>query len=247
MQTIERAFATLRAVRASEGNVGVSEVARATGLPKSTVSRLLAALGEVGAVERDPVTGGYVIGSGLSALAGNGPVGGTLREVARPYLRDLTDSLGESSGLTVADGDTALYVDHVPFEGSVRIRDWTGMRFPFHTVAGGLAILMTWSDTSVEEFARLGLDSFSSETVTTKAGLKKKLTMARREGYVWTMGDFDSEINGVAAPVRNREGYAIGAVSVYGPSYRFPGGRDSAKIGESVRETSRLVQNQIPQ
>ena len=245
MQAIERSFATLRAIRASDGSAGVSEVARTTGLPKSTVSRLLAALEQVGAIERVNPTGGYVIGAGLVALAGDGASVGTLREVARPYLRELTDSLGESSGLTVADGQEALYVDHVASDGSVRTRDWTGMRFPFHTVAGGLALLMTWSDVSVERVADVGLEAFSPKTVTTKEELKAKLIQARRDGYVWTMGDFDIEINGVAAPVRDPDGYAIGAVSIYGPSYRFPGERDAGEIGGTVRETSRLVQERL--
>jgi DNA-binding IclR family transcriptional regulator len=244
MQAIERAFAALRAVRATEGSAGVSEIARATGLPKSTVSRLLTALEEVGAVQRIDPTGGYVIGPGLVTLTNEGTGFGSLRDVARPYLRELTDRLGESSGLTVADGDSALYVDHVSSDGSVRTRDWTGTRFPFHTLAGGLALLMTWSDRSVDRFADLGLESFSTETVTTRRDLETKLTNARRDGYVWTMGDFDLEINGVAAPVRNEQGYAIGAISVYGPSYRFPGDRDVDDIGESVKETSLHVQNQ---
>ena len=65
MQAMERAFAALRAVRANEESAGVSEVARTTGLPKSTVSRLLAALEEVGAVDRVDPTSGYVIGPAL--------------------------------------------------------------------------------------------------------------------------------------------------------------------------------------
>ena len=196
-------------------------------------------------MDRVDPTSGYVIGPALIALAGDGAWVGTLREVARPYIRELTDSLGESPGLTVADGRTALYVDHVSSDGSVRTRDWTGTRFPFHTAAGGLALLMTWSNPSTEKIADLGLESFSTETVTTKKGLQANLTQARRDGYVWTMGDFDLEINGVAAPVRNADGHAIGAVSVYGPSYRFPGDRDARAIGDSVREISRLVEEQI--
>ena len=97
MQTIERAFAALRAVRASQGSAGVSEVARTTGLPKSTVSRLLTALEQVGAVDRFDPTSGYVIGRGLMALASEGPAIGSLRDVARPHLRELTERLGESS------------------------------------------------------------------------------------------------------------------------------------------------------
>ena len=245
MQAIERAFAVLRAIKAANGSSGVSDVARNTGLPKSTVSRLLSSLEEEGIVERVGGVGRYTIGPGLVRLAGGAGALGTLKEVTYPYLRDLTEATGESSGLTVPDGNTALYLDHVPSDGTVRTRDWTGMRFPFHTIASGLALMMTWSEASVERLADRGLETFTEHTITTKEELISRLTKARRQGFVWTMGDFDLEINGVAAPVRNQQGGAIGAISTYGPSYRFPGDKDMGRLAERVRETARLVQEQI--
>lgn len=244
MQAIERAFSVLHALRSADGSAGVSSVARTTGLPKSTVSRLLSSLEEVGVVERVDPAGTYAIGPGLVTLAGGASSVVTLREVARPHLRDLAEDLAESAGLTVPDGPSALYVDHVAFDSSVRTRDWTGMRFPYHTVAGGLAMLTTWPEASIDKLVERGLEAFSDKTVTTKTALESRLTRGRRDGYVWTLGDFDIEINGVAAPVRNNDGYAVGAVSVYGPSYRFPGGRDPDEIGQAVREVTRLVQDQ---
>jgi DNA-binding IclR family transcriptional regulator len=245
MQAIERVFSVLRALRAADGSAGVSAVARKTGLPKSTVSRLLSSLEAVGMVERVDSAGAYAIGHGLVDLAGAAMGVTPLKEVSRPYLRELTESLGESSGLTVPDGDTALYIDNIAVDTSVRTRDWTGMRFPYHTIAGGLAMLMTWSDVSIDQFVGHGLEAFTENTVTTRAELESRLIQARRDGYAWTIGDFDVDINGVAAPVRNADGYAIAALSAFGPSYRFPGDRDAEDIGEIVRETSRLVQNHI--
>jgi len=244
MQAIERAFAVLHALRSADGSAGVSSVARTTGLPKSTVSRLLSSLEDVGVVERIDPVGTYAIGPGLVTLAGGASSMVTLREVARPHLRDLAEGLAESVGLTVPDGPSALYVDHVAFDSSVRTRDWTGMRFPYHTVAGGLAMLTTWSEISIDKLVDRGLETYSDKTITTKKGLESRLERGSRDGYVWTIGDFDIEINGVAAPVRNNNGYAVGAVSVYGPSYRFPGERDPDSIGRAVRKVSRLVQDQ---
>jgi DNA-binding IclR family transcriptional regulator len=244
LQAIERAFSVLYALRSADGSAGVSSVARTTGLPKSTVSRLLSSLEEVGVIERVDPGGTYAIGPGLVTLAGGASSVVTLREVARPHLRALAEDLGESAGLTVPDGPSALYVDHVAFDSSVRTRDWTGMRFPYHTVAGGLAMLTTWSETSIAKLADRGLEAYSDKTITTKKGLESRLTQSRRDGYAWTIGDFEIEINGVAAPVRNNNGYAVGAVSVYGPSYRFPGKRDPDKIGQAVRKVSRRIQDQ---
>lgn len=245
MQAIQRTFSILRAIRLADQSAGVTDVARATGLPKSTVSRLLTALEDVEAVERLEAGGGYVLGPTVASLASERPRIGTLREVARAYLRELTDSMGESSGLTVADGGEALYVDHIPSDGWVQTRDWTGTRFPLHTVAGGLAILMTWSETSIDGLMQRGLEAFSTETVTSKKQLTSKLSKARRAGYIWTLGDFDLEINGVGAPVIDRDGSALGAITVYGPSYRFPGNRDPEVIGKAVSTVANLIRDQV--
>ncbi len=243
MQTVERAFAVLRALAASHGSAGVSHVARQTGLAKSTVSRLLTSLEAIGMIERLDDGGRYAIGAGLAALTGRVSPAGSLREVCRSYLRDLVDDLDESAGLTVPDGATALYIDHVAAEGSVRTRDWTGMRFPFHTVAGGHAMMMTWSDDQIRDYAAEGLERFTASTATTFTELAARIRAARRQGYAWTRQDFDDEINGVAAPIRAAAGPAIGAVSVYGPSFRFPPDDSADTIGERVAAAAAAIED----
>ncbi len=243
MQSVERAFRVLRALAAAEGRAGVSGVARTTGLPKSTVSRLLAALESVGVIDR--LGDAYSIGPGMAALAGAGSPTGSLWHVGRPYLRDLVTSLGESAGITVPDGGSALYIDHVPAAGSIQTRDWTGSRFPYHTIAGGLAIMMTWADHEIATYAAQGLAAFTSHTVTTVEALMQRVEDARRAGYAWTLGDFDDEINGVAAPVRPASGGAIAAVTVYGPSYRFPQPGHEDAAGQAVAEVAAVVEAHI--
>jgi DNA-binding IclR family transcriptional regulator len=245
VQAIDRAFAVLGVLRDSGESLGVSAIARETGLAKSTVFRLLSALEDVGAVERLDDGGRYGIGAGLVALAGKASGALSFRDIARPILRELTDSLGESAGLTVPDGNSALYLDHVPSGNSVHTRDWTGMRFPFHTVAGGHAMLMTWPDPAIDRLADQGLDPFTDRTVTSKSALRQRIVQARRVGYAWTYGDFDDEINGVAAPVRGVGDRAIGALTVYGPSYRFPGDADPDAIGHTVRAAAEAVQERM--
>ena len=75
----------LRALAGQSDSVGVSEVARTTGLAKSTCSRILSSLDELGIVERVDEAGRYVIGPGLRALAASGAPVGMLRDLAEPY------------------------------------------------------------------------------------------------------------------------------------------------------------------
>ena len=136
MQAVERVFSILRALAAQEGRGTVGYVAEHTGLPKSTVSRMLSALEVEGAVERLD-DGGYAIGLGLTSLTQQMDQSTMLRQVTEPYLRELVAEFGEGAGLSVVDGHRSLYVLHVGSGGSVRTEDWTGQAFPSHTVAGG--------------------------------------------------------------------------------------------------------------
>lgn len=90
VQSIERAFALLRSLKT--GPAGISELANAVGLPKSTVSRLLATLEGLGAVERGRE--GFRIGPGLADLAGAVDASAALAEAVRPHLVKLAEGLG---------------------------------------------------------------------------------------------------------------------------------------------------------
>ncbi len=222
-------------------SVGVSEVARTTGLAKSTCSRILASLDDLGIVERVDEAGRYVIGSGLRALAASGAPVGTLRDLAEPYLRELAGRLGESVALAVMDGGEGLYVTQVAAPGPVQVTDWTGQRFPLHTIAAGQAFMGSWSDERVAGYAADGLAEYTEHTVTTLVGLRQRVGEVRRRGVAWTIGEFSEEISGVAAPVCDPDGEAVASVSVYGPGWRFPGDADTTEIERLVGETAERV------
>ena len=138
VQSIERAFAVLRAL--ATGPAGVTDLADRTGLPKSTVSRLLAALEQEGAVAQDGSGGHYRLGPTLADLAPAAP-GVDVAALARPHLIELTRVTGETSGLAVLEGAEVVYLDHIDSTEAVTVRDWTGERVPAHLVPSGLALL----------------------------------------------------------------------------------------------------------
>lgn len=223
MQSIERTFAVLRALAESGASAGVSEVARRTGLAKSTTSRILSSLDELGMVDR--LDDRYVIGHGLAALSAHANPAGSLRDVARPYLTDLADTLGESVALAVLDGDESVYIDTAVAESMVQVRDWTGERFPVHITSAGQVLMAEWSSARIDEYGRGELVTPTGRGVGSLTALRDRVRDVRRDGVAWTLGEFDAEINGVAAPIRDAAGSVVGAVNVSGPVFRFPGDR----------------------
>ena len=235
MQALERSFAILRTLAGRTTSTSVGEVAKETGLPKSTVSRTLVALEEQGAVDRLDEYGHYVIGAGLAELTENASPVRLMRDLARPELAELSAELGEACAVAFPDGDEVLFLECAAADGVVQVQDWTGARFDLHCVAAGLAITASWSEDEVDRYAAAGLSRSTDSTISSRAALMDRLATVRDLGVAWTLGEFSEEINGLAAPVQVGESRIVGAITVYGPEYRFP---SSAK---DRRRAERLV------
>jgi DNA-binding IclR family transcriptional regulator len=230
VQSVERAMAILRCLAGTE--TGISEIAAVTGLPKSTVSRLVSTLHDLGAVT--PTAAGYRIGPLISELAAGTGMHGNLVALARPYLAGLVDAFGENAGISVLDEGDVLYLDQLSADADVQLRDWTGERVPPHCVPSGL-VLLAHSNPADQRRALAGpLPRLTDRTVVAPAKLRRRLATISRRDSEWVYGEFAGDINSVAAPVLDGDARAVAAVHVHGPSYRFPGDRDPEQIAAGV-------------
>ena len=238
VQSIERAFSLLKVL--AGGPAGVTEIAERVTLPKSTVSRLLATLEELGVVEQVSAGGVYRMGAAMLDLAGAASPGRSLISVARPHLAELNRLTGEAAGLSIADGTQMFYLDQITPVSELQVRDWTGTRIPMHAVPSGHA-LMALDDALLATVVAQPLTRFTAHTLTTAAALRTRVADVRAQGYAWTMEEFADGLNSVAAAIRPLDGRVVAALHVYGPSSRFPGDRDPAEIGELVKATAARV------
>ena len=108
VRSVDRAAALLLALGESQGEAGVTELARRLGLHKSTASRLLATLQKRGLVEQDDETGKYRLGLVVIRLAERAERTLDLRGIALPELERLARLTHETTGLGILDGDSML-------------------------------------------------------------------------------------------------------------------------------------------
>ncbi|MEQ1699233.1 MAG: IclR family transcriptional regulator [Ilumatobacteraceae bacterium] len=232
VQSIDRAFSVLRSLAA--GPAGVTDIADRVGLPKSTVSRMLSTLEELGAVEQVAAGGEYRIGFAMIELAAAARPGRSLVSIARPHLVELSRRTGEAVGVSIPDGDDMIYLDQLTPDGELQVRDWTGHRIPMHAVPSGHVVLA--NDSALAARITKGtLRRFTDHTIVNSAALQARLELVRRDGYAWALEEFAVGMNSVAAAVRNVDGKVIAALHVYGPASRFPGERDRTELGALVR------------
>lgn len=243
VQSVERAFAILRVL--ARGPIGVTEIADRAELPKSTVSRLLAALEAEGAVEQLESGGGYSIGEALAVLGASGSPSAGLRSIVRPFIEDLALVTGGSAGFTVREGDTAYWADNVEHgDELVTVTDQTGQSFPLHTIVSGLAMLATLTPAALERYLSTPRHTAEGDVIDID-GLRERLARVEADRVVVSKEEVDAGVNAFAVPFRGSDGEWVGALYVQGPSFRFPADGDAAHIVELVCETAAQLSERI--
>jgi DNA-binding IclR family transcriptional regulator len=239
VQSVERAFTVLRCL--SGGPAGVTDIADRVSLPKSTVSRLLSTLDELGMVEQISSGGNYRLGSGIVDIAAAVLPGRSLIAAARPHLHDLVTATGEAAGLSIADGFDVLYLDQVDSDNQILVRDWTGERLRAHTVSAG-QVLLAFGAIDRDRYLAMPLERSASGTLTDAAAIRTRLTDIAAKGHAWAFEELIDGLNSVAAPIRDAGGRVVGAIHAHGPAYRFPGDTDADELGRLVAAAADRVQ-----
>jgi DNA-binding IclR family transcriptional regulator len=214
--TADRALRTLQAFDAEGRALTVSEIAAKLGVHRSTASRLARTLAARGFLERASEGEAFQLGPELGRLGMLALSGRELADLARKPMSDLAERTGETVTLTVRHGDEMTTIAQVDSSYVVGVQNWVGRRTPLHCTSDG-KVLLAFGAGSLPG-GRLA--ALTGRTITRRADLKRQLDRARSDGYASATGEFEEELYGVAAPVRDTGGRCVAALSVSGPSYR---------------------------
>jgi IclR family transcriptional regulator, acetate operon repressor len=237
IQSVERAVAVLKLFGESEPEWGVTELARRLKLHKSTVSRLLSTLEAGGFVQQDPRSGRYRLGLQLATLAGLALTQYDLRDIARPLLTELAAQVGETTTLSVLDADVAVNIDQVLGPQPVKHLGWIGRRLPLHCTAAGKPLLAHLTEEELQRIFSQPLARYTTRTPTDPAAVRRELEKIRGQGYATAVEEYEVELFGVGAAVRDHRGEVVASITVSGPTFRLPLAR-LPEIGAMVRHTA---------
>ena len=208
---VEKVLAVLEALA---DHRRLTDIARTTGLPKSTVHRILQTLVERDFAAFDDATG-YVPGPRMLGLAGRtlGELDATLG--AEPVLRRLQERYSATVHMAVLTGDEAVYVRKLEGNKPYRMVSRVGMAIPLHCTGIGKALLAGMSDRDVAALvARTGLPGRTPQTLTTVESLLADLAAVRDRGWACDMEENEQGIVCVGAAVRDHSGRMSAAISV---------------------------------
>lgn len=224
-----RAGALLDAFDQQNSRLSVSQLARRTGLPKSTVHRLTTELRSLGWLELHD--GRVQLGMRLFEYGLQVPRGQSLREAALPFMEDLRDATGFRVHLAVLEHIEVVYLEILQAKAGPSMASRTGGRLPAHATGLGKAMLAFAPPEVVQARVEAGLPRLTPYTICTPGGLIRDLTKIRADGVAFDREENRLGVSCAAAPIVGAEGACLGALSVSGATSRL----DPARMGPAVQ------------
>jgi len=223
------------------GALNLNEVMRCTGVPKSTVFRILTTLLKLGYVVRDNRRRAYYLSRGLRDLFNDAAACEPLRRAAVPHMLKLRDAIGETVNLGKLDLDKIVYLEVVPSEYALRLSERPGAVIHAHASALGKAVLAFSPPELVQSLiCDRDLPALTPNTITEPARLLKELEVVRSRGYAIDLEETALQASCIGAPILDARGMAIAALSISGPSSRFDPRWDRRAIRVLLDSTSQI-------
>ena len=223
IQSLQRVFDLLDLVGSSHRPLTLREISTESGIPRSSTYRFLRNL-EIRGYLRCDSDGRYHLGLKFLALQQKGEENFELKNITRPYLEELNRVSGETVHLGVRFRNQVLYVDSIESSQLIRMTAQVGSTIGVYCTALGKVLLMDSDITEiVEVLATDPMLEMTEYTITTPETFVEKLEQVRKQGFA--LDDRESSLDSrcVGAPIRDREGKIIAAISVSGPLNRMTG------------------------
>jgi IclR family KDG regulon transcriptional repressor len=217
---VDRALKLLEVV-AEHRNIGLSELARITGMSKTLVFRIASTLEDSGYLLKDAEERTYMLGYKPLYLSEQMQHHSPLVRVANPFMNDLLERTRENVSLLVRDGLRTICLAIRQSPQPIRLYSELGRQGPLH-VGGGPKLLLAFAPEEIQEkVLSEPLQAFTPSTIVNPKRLKTVLKQIRTQGYNASYGDMDTGAFSIAAPIRDHAGRVVASISVAGPQSRL--------------------------
>lgn len=218
-------------------SLGVTELARRTGLLPSDVHRILASLKVCGFVAQNPQTKTYRLGVGLMKLGLAAFQRNELRDAARPLLLRLSDEVEATAHLAIFDPQEfdIFLADQFDTSAETPFKANFGATAAAHCTALGKAIMANIDpDLALRYLERKGTPRSAPNTITELSLLEAELRKTQHQGFSLDLEESAAGACCVGASIRDWTGETVGAISVSMPAQRFYRSR-AASLAAAVR------------
>lgn len=226
--------------------IGVSDIGRELDLHKSTVHRTLATLENKGFVHQNKENGKYWLGTKIYAMGLRVGEKLSLVDIIRPYAKKLFDEFQEVVNVSILDKDSVngyksiIILKEVDTNKVLSVNPNVGSSSDAHASSVGKCLLAFSKDIDINKIKTNPLKRYTENTLTNWDDLIKEFEKIRKNGYA--IDDEEQEIGlyCIGAPIFDKNGNAIAAISMSGPTARMKIGDINEKISKVV-DTAREI------
>lgn len=215
MNSINRADQILELIGTSHEGLSHADIHNQLNLPKSSLSRLLSSLIQLGYLSQDKKSRLYRLGPRLLTLAGKYLSGMDVFQVGRDYVTQLANMTDKSATLAAPLNQEAVLIAIENVPKSILQAPHIGDHLPMYATAAGKSILAHRSEREINQFFNeVQLKPITPHTITDPGVLREELSEIRNGAFAYSWQGFREHVVTVGAPVFNMDNKAIASLSV---------------------------------
>lgn len=238
-KTVVKSMDILKLFR-NNGELTLNEIVKLSGMPKTSVHRMLGSLEDMEFLKRDS-QGRYSLGLIFMEFGQLVKERINIRQIALPTMYYLREEVGEAVNLVIREGSEAIYIEKLDTLKPVRVYTRIGRRAPLYGGACPRILLAYMPKEELESYLNeTELLPIGRGTILDKEKLKSILEQDRKNGYSISDSELQDDSFAVAAPIFDSLNDITASLSIVGPSVRFTEEHIS-KLIEGVKRGAREI------
>jgi len=239
---VEKAIKVLSCVADSKTPVGITQLSKRLALSIGAVQRMTYTLSKLGYLRKATNNKEYILGFKAWALGLSIVSEIEVKNIAHPYLQDLSDKVGEIVSLGILEGTEMVYLDRIKTNHILNLNLNIGARLPAYSTSLGKAIVAFLPEIELAKILNIiDLKSLTRNTITNKKIFSEELRNIREKGFSINNAENDAGIRSVAAPVRDKSGRVIASINISVPSIRVSLQDLQTKLAQEVMSVAEII------
>ena len=238
MQSLLRSMDLLEILKETPHKCSISELSEASGLPPSTIHRILQTFCEKKYVIRDQQSHTYQLGPALISLGRAAASNIRLQDAALPILKHLSYATREDSYLIIQVGDKGLVLDKVDGPNHLKVVEEFGYEMDLHCGAIRKVLLAYQSDRYIRYYLDHILVRPESFPQISRGALADELTHIRECGIAVSRGEYVHDAVGIGAPIFGPDNHVSASLGIIAPYTRIPDDSHLQKMQDQVKESA---------
>ena len=242
IESLTRGLHVLSQFDPEHPSLSMTDLIKRTGIKKATMYRILTTLEHAGYLEHNPETRQYrpslrVLSLGFTALSRL-----DLRQLARPYLEQLAETLELTASLTILDGLDVVYIDRVRNREIVGVVLGLGSRIPANCSSMGKAMLAFLPQDELDSLLNNAtLSPCTPQSMADLESFRRDLERVREEEVAFNIDELAMGLRAVAAPIFDRSGRAVAAINVSGSRALVSEERLRNELASEIRKVAHQI------